>query len=125
MWSFYLKKLQFYLYISASPWVLLATGEVKHINDELAQGKKIGGKLEVDGMQARFIGDDIEIVSPLGKDIAGSGFTGSRNVRDMAAQSISKNKKIFERIEKIDADEFLNLDTKVKKIKKSIKLSFS
>ncbi|WP_378106208.1 hypothetical protein [Chryseobacterium sp. sg2396] len=72
-------------------------------------------------MQARLIGkEDIEIVSPLGKDIAGSGFTGSRNIRDMVAQSISKNKKIFERIEKIDADEFLNLDTKVKKIKSQL-----
>jgi len=38
----------------------------------------------------------------------------------MAAQSLSKNKKIFERIEKIDADEFLDLDTKVKKIKSQL-----
>ncbi|NMR33344.1 hypothetical protein HIO71_03885 [Chryseobacterium aquaticum] len=114
------KGFKFYLYGSVNPWVLLATGEVKHIDNELAKGKKIGDKLEVDGIQARFMGDDIEIVSPLGKDIAGSGFTGSRNVRDMAAQSLSKNKKIFERIEKIDADEFLDLDTKVKKIKSQI-----
>jgi hypothetical protein len=116
-----IKGFKFYLYGSVNPWVLLATGEVKHIDNELAQGKKIGDKLEVDGIQARFIGDDIEIVSPLGKDIAGSGFTGSRNVRDMAAQSLNKNKKIFERIEKIDADEFLDVDTKLKKIKSQLR----
>ena len=115
------KGFKFYLYGSVNPWVLLATGEVKHIDNELAKGKKVGDKLEVDGIQARFIGDDIEIVSPLGKDIAGSGFTGSRNVRDMAAQSLNKNKKIFERIEKIDADEFLDVDTKLKKIKSQLR----
>lgn len=65
--------------------------EVRHINDELAQGKKIGDKLEADGMQARLIGkEDIEIVSPLGKDIGSSGFSGGRKVRDMAAQSLDK-----------------------------------
>lgn len=44
-------------------------GFVSYIDNELAQGKKIGDKLEVDGIQARFIGDDIEIVSPLGKEL--------------------------------------------------------
>ncbi len=78
----------------------MASGEVRHIDDELAQGKKIGEKLEVDGMQARLIGkEDIEIVSPLGKDIGGSGFSGGRKVRDMAAQSLDKNKKIFKKID--------------------------
>ncbi|WP_326984380.1 AHH domain-containing protein [Chryseobacterium sp. MYb264] len=90
---------------------------MKHIDDELSQGKKVGDKLEVDGIQARLIGqEDIEIVSPLGKDIGGSGFSGSRKVRDMAAQSIDKNKKIFKRIEKIDADDMLSAAEKSKKI---------
>ncbi|WP_345766108.1 hypothetical protein [Chryseobacterium endophyticum] len=45
-------------------------------------------------MQARLIGkEDIEIVSPLGKDIAGSGFTGSRNVRDMELNLLVKIKR--------------------------------
>ncbi|WP_326984376.1 AHH domain-containing protein [Chryseobacterium sp. MYb264] len=111
------KGFKFYLYGSVNPWVLLASGEVKHIDDELSQGKKVGDKLEVDGIQARLIGqEDIEIVSPLGKDIGGSGFSGSRKVRDMAAQSIDKNKKIFKRIEKIDADDMLSAAEKSKKI---------
>lgn len=101
---------------------LLASGEVRHIDDELAQGKKIGEKLEVDGMQARLIGkEDIEIVSPLGKDIGGSGFSGGRNVRDMAAQSLSKNKKIFEKIDKIEADDMLSAAQKSAKISGQLK----
>ena len=116
------KGFKFYLYGSVNPWVLLASGEVRHIDDELAQGKKIGDKLDVDGMQARLIGkEDIEIVSPLGKDIGGSGFSGGRNVRDMAAQSLSKNKKIFEKIDKIEADDMLSAAQKSAKISGQLK----
>ncbi len=95
---------------------------MKHIDNELAKGKKIGDKLEVDGIQARFIGkEDIEIISPLGKDIGGSGFSGGRNVRDMAAQSLSKNKKIFEKIDEIEADDLLSATQKSAKISGQLK----
>ncbi|REC51318.1 hypothetical protein DRF62_17530 [Chryseobacterium piscium] len=68
------KRFKFYLYGSVNPWVLLASGEVKHIDDELAQGKKIGDKLEVDGEIGRLIGkEDKRVTSVLGKDIGGQG----------------------------------------------------
>ncbi|KAA0129337.1 hypothetical protein FY557_05415 [Chryseobacterium sp. SN22] len=73
-------------------------------------------------MQARLIGkEDIEIVSPLGKDIGGSGFSGGRKVRDMAAQSLDKNKKIFKKIDKIEADDMLSAAEKSEKIKNQLK----
>ena len=95
---------------------------MKEISDELAKGKKLGDKLEVDGMQARLIGkEDIEIVSPLGKDMGGSGFSGGRKVRDMAAQSLDKNKKILKKIDKIEADDMLSAAEKSKKIRNQLK----
>ncbi|WP_299684589.1 AHH domain-containing protein [uncultured Dokdonia sp.] len=105
-----------------NPWVLLASGEVKHVDKDKIKGAKIGDEITVDGTRGRLIGTkDIEINSPLGKDIDNSGFSGGRNVRDTAAQTLEENKKIFNRIDEIDADETLDIIQKKKKIKNKLK----
>ena len=81
-----IEKRRFKLEGEINPWVLLASGEIKHIhaNDPRLKGKKIGDNIEWDGQQAKLIGKrDVKVTS--GKGIDNTGLTGSKDIKKLAA----------------------------------------
>ena len=90
--QFKIKGFKFYLYGSVNPWVLLASGEVKEISDELAKGKKLGDEVE---------GGILVGIKGTGKTADGSAFVKALGESAQTSEGLAKNAKRFEDLKSI------------------------
>ena len=110
-----------------NPWVLLASGEVKHVDADKVKGKKLGSKVDVDGQEGFLIGKrDIELSNGTsgidGKDVTGSKFAALMD--DDTAKAVEKFQKLIAKGTGPEADELrralLNVSEGTRELRKGI-----
>ena len=85
-----------------NPWVLLASGKIKHVdpNDAKIKGKKVGEKVDMGGgTEGIMIGKND--YDALGKGIDNSGMKGSNYVDDLAGDT-TKAADEFDKLDELD-----------------------
>ena len=98
-----IEKRRFKLEGEVNPWVLLASGEVKHVDAKDAKGKKLGDDIKVGNENGIVIGKQDFDVPKGAKGIDNTDLTGSNFVQDLAGNK-PKAESMYKKLSGMDVE---------------------